>query len=95
MPDKEVSLEILSQAFFANIRRNDDGEYGSIGIDCKRPFGSSDVEGDILTIIGAAMEGDDDGPCWSRKQRDQAAELYDELPKWLRSKYLTQSRGRE
>lgn len=40
----------LEKAFFANLQR-DDCEYGGIGINCKRPFGNSDVEGDILGDI--------------------------------------------
>jgi len=82
-------LEALTVAFFANLERHHDCEYGSIGLDCKRPFGNSDVEGDILEIIEMEMQGDDgDGPCWSSKQRDYAGELYDSLPNFIRSKYL-------
>ena len=81
-------LEKLEKAFFQNIERHDDCEYGSIGLDCKRPFGNSDVEGDILEIIGVEMAGDDgDGPCWSSGQREYAAGLYDELAPWIRAKY--------
>jgi hypothetical protein len=82
-------LAKLAQAFFANVERRDDCEYGSIGIDCKRPFGNSDVEGDILTIIGAKMEGDDgQGPCFSSVQRKYAANLYNSLPVYLTDTYL-------
>jgi hypothetical protein len=82
-------LEKLEQAFWENIERRDDCEYGSIGLDCKRPFGNSDVEGDILEIIGAKMEGDDGyEKCYSSKQRQYAAVLYDELPNFMRKKYL-------
>jgi hypothetical protein len=78
----------LSQAFFANLQR-DSCEYGAIGVDCKRPFGNSDVEGDILEIIGAEREGDDgDDVCWSSEQRQYAANLYCSLIPWLQQKYL-------
>lgn len=88
--NKNKDLEKLSQAFFANIEHRHDGEYGSIGTDCKRPFGNSDVEGDTLEIIGADMWGDDgNDECWSRDQRDYATSLYDELPNWMREKYLS------
>jgi hypothetical protein len=81
-------LEKLADAFFENVSRHDDCEYGSIGLDCKRPFGNSDVERDILEIIGAEMEGDDgDGPCWSSKQIPYAADLYNELPDYLRARW--------
>jgi hypothetical protein len=48
----------LAVAFFANLGR-DNCEYGAIGVNCKRPFGNSDVEGDILEIIGEDFDGDD------------------------------------
>jgi len=86
----EKDLEKLSQAFFGALERKYDGEYGAIGTDCKRPFGNSDVDGDILEIIGAFMEGDDgDSECWSSGQRAYAADLYNSLPSYLRKKYLT------
>ena len=38
--NKEVTkhLNALEQAFWENVERQDDCEYGSIGLDCKRPF---------------------------------------------------------
>ena len=90
MATQDEHLQKLAVAFFNNIERHDDCEYGSIGLDCKRPFGNSDVEGDILEIIGAEMEGDDGfDKCWSSEQREYAASLYDSLPKYLRAKYGT------
>lgn len=81
-------LEKLEKAFFQNIERHDDCEYGSIGLDCKRPFGNSDVEGDILEIIEVEMTGNDGyEKCWSSDQREYAAGLYDALAPWLRNKY--------
>lgn len=78
----------LSRAFFKNLEREGYCEYGGIGLDDKRPFGNSDVEGDILEIIGVEMTGDDgDGPCWSSSQREYAAGLYDALIPWLQDKY--------
>lgn len=32
-------LEKLEVAFWENFERQDDCEYGSLGLDCKRPFG--------------------------------------------------------
>jgi hypothetical protein len=62
-------------------------EYGTIGLDCKRPFGNSDVEPDILKIIGWEMEGDDGyEKCYSSEQREYARELYTEkLAKYMRT----------
>lgn len=77
----------LEKAFFQNLTRIE-CEYGGIGVDCKRPFGNSDVEGDILEIIGAKPEGDDgEAECWSSKQRAYAAEMYGSLIAWLQGKY--------
>lgn len=85
---KEDMLK-LEKAFFENLQR-DNCEYGGIGIDCKRPFGNSDVEGDILEyVLEAEPEGDDGGDaCWSSKQREYAANMYDGLIEWLQGKYL-------
>jgi hypothetical protein len=84
---KSEHLLLLEKAFFQNLQR-DNCEYGAIGVDCKRPFGNSDVEGNILEIIGAEMDGDDgEDPCWSSAQRDYAALLYDNLIPWLQAKY--------
>jgi hypothetical protein len=80
-------MEKLEKAFFKNLQR-DDCEYGGIGIDCKRPFGNSDIPGDILDLIGAYPEGDDgESACWSIKQRAYAVYMYDNLIVWLKNKY--------
>jgi hypothetical protein len=77
----------LEKAFFKNLQRGT-WEYGGIGVDHKRPFGNSDVEGDILELIGAEKEGDDgEEACWSSGQRKYAASLYDNLIEWLQEKY--------
>lgn len=84
---KDDDMLKLEKAFFQNLQR-DNCEYGAIGVDCKRPFGNSDVEGDILALIGAEPEGDDgESECWSRKQRAYAATMYDGLIGWLQGKY--------
>ena len=92
MPKFEAKhLELLAQAVLANLRRNHDCEFGSIGTDCKRPFGNSDVEGDILEIVGKSPTGDDgDGPCWSSEQRQYARELYDAIPKFIFERYASE-----
>jgi hypothetical protein len=89
MNQTEKDLAKLADAFFDNIAYDPACEYGSIGLDCKRPFGNSSVEGDILEIIGAEMQGDDgDGPCWASHQREYAASLYQEkLVPYLREQW--------
>jgi hypothetical protein len=84
---KPDDMLILEKAFFKELQR-DNCEYGGIGIDSKRPFGNSDVEGDILELIGATPAGDDgDVECWSREQRQYAASMYNGLIQWLHKKY--------
>jgi hypothetical protein len=83
--NKGADVHILAAAFFDGLHI-DDCEYGGIGLDPKRPFGNSDVDGDILEMIGAEPEGDDgDSQCWSSDQRDYARSLYhEELIPYLR-----------
>jgi hypothetical protein len=75
----------LEKAFFRNLTFVD-GDYtqGGIGLDSKRPFGNSNVEGDILEIIDASYG--EDG--WSEEQYEYAQELYRGLVPHLKRKYL-------
>lgn len=66
-------LQLLAQAFFDNLVM-DNCEFGGIGVDSKRPFGNSFVEGDILEIIEWDPEDEDDG--YSEKQLEYARDLY-------------------
>lgn len=86
---RDEDLAKLADAFFENIEYDSGCEYGSIGVDCKRPFGNSDVEGDVLEIIGQAPDGDDgDHACWSSGQREYASRLYqNELVPYLRTQW--------
>lgn len=59
-------------------------EYGSIGLDCKRPFGNSSVEYDIAEIIGDeelldAYENDRDLEKIFEDRESKYFELYKEL----------------
>lgn len=89
MSQQQDDLIKLADAFFDNILYDAHCEYGSIGVDCKRPFGNSDVEADVLEIIGRKPEGDDgEGPCWASHQREYAAELYTQaLVPFLRAEW--------
>jgi len=89
MSKRSADLAKLANAFFENLTYDPHAEYGAIGVDCKRPFGNSDVEGDVLEIIGAEMEGDDgEEPCWASHQRKYAASLYKEhLVPYLQQKW--------
>ena len=78
MRNEERDLKVLADAFFAGLTMLA-WEYGGIGLDPKRPFGNSDVEGDMLELLDWEPEGDDGGgPCYSSKQRDYVATLYRE-----------------
>lgn len=55
-----------------------DCETGAPCIDPKRPYGNSDVAGDVCELLGWTMEGDDGhDKCWSSTQRELARELHD------------------
>lgn len=89
MRDKEKDLKILADAFFAGLFISD-CEYGAIGIDCKRPFGNSNVEGDILAML--KWEVEDESAGYSSKQRDYARSLYkEELIPYLRRRWTDMS----
>lgn len=84
---KPADMAKLEKAFFQNLEMIEI-EYGSVGLDPKRPFGNSDVDGDILELIGATPEGSDsEFGCWSNKQRVYAKALYSNLIEWLQKKY--------
>jgi len=68
----ESDLKKLANAFFKNLQI-DNAEFGAIGLDPKRPFGNSYVEGDILKIIGHEPIYKDE---WSREQEEYARTLY-------------------
>ena len=53
-----------------------DCEYGAPEIDPKRPYGNSDVEGDIAEILG--WEVDEDNGL-TEKQSEKAAALHQEM----------------
>lgn len=51
-------------------------EYGAPAIDCKRPYGNSDVAQDICEILGWEFD-EDDGP--TREQEDAARAIHKEM----------------
>lgn len=61
-----------------NVRWNNDAYEGSPEIDLKRPYGNSDVLGDLIEILGENVERDDDGD-WQIPDRER-----EELFKWHR-----------
>lgn len=81
--DRDEDMRRLAQCALRSMEY-DNVEFGGLGLDSKRPFGNSDVVGDILEIIGATEEGDDgDEPCWSSAQREYARDLYFSLAVYM------------
>lgn len=74
--NEENDLKKLAKEFFKNLVFDDSCEFGSVGLDCKRPFGNSSVEADILGIIGDKPQGEDED--WTSEQYDYARTLYGE-----------------
>lgn len=81
---KQQHLYELADAFFDNLEI-DNCEYGGIGLNSKRPFGNSYVQGDIFEIIGIEPEENDDE--YTKLQEDYADELYSELIPFLQEKW--------
>lgn len=93
--DTEHDLSILANEFFRQLEFIDWGEYGSPSLDCKRPFGNSDVEGDVLELLRLDPEGNDgEDECWSSNQREYARELYvDRLVPYLKKRWFAGARA--
>jgi hypothetical protein len=78
--DKQKHLRLLAIAYYEQLEFLDPYNVGSPMLDCKRPFGNSGYEADILEIIEAEpeeKEEDGDGyMVWSTEQYNYARELY-------------------
>lgn len=58
----------------------EDSEYGAPAVDCKRPYGNSNVEDDILEILGIIPEDVSNyGDYYTDKQREYAKILHTEM----------------
>lgn len=59
----------------------DSGPYwGTIGLDCKRPFGNSDIIGDMARIVGIEPLEDDNENIWPKGTEASMWKLFLELP---------------
>lgn len=81
--NRQEDLEKLALAFFVNLRISN-VEQGAWGLDDKRPFGSSYLEGDVLEIIGCEPESENG---YSPEQDDYASQLYSDLGDYLASEW--------
>lgn len=84
--NRENDMYKLACAFFDNIYREQNCEFGGWGLDDKRPFGNKDVYSDILEIIGIPYKQQIRE--FSDELREQAEEyveeLYDDLGVYLK-----------
>lgn len=79
MRNEIQDLKVLANAFYRELSFIDGIEYVWVGLDCKRPFGNSQVEDDILNILEIGPEEFEDGePAYSSAQREYARILYTE-----------------
>jgi S-formylglutathione hydrolase FrmB len=53
-------------------------ETGAPAIDCKRPYGNSDVAGDVIELLGWQGDPDDVTPRQDREDRERAMLLHQE-----------------
>jgi len=68
-----ADLKKLARAFYKNLQVTEGDGYG-IGLDTKRPFGNSYIEGDLMEIIG--MEPAEYDTDEYREQEDYVRDLY-------------------
>ena len=83
-PEREKHMNLLADAFYENIQR-DDVEFGGLGLDSKRPFGNSDVERDLAEIIGLDLPDEKDE--FNEISR-YLYSLYDDLGLFLQYKWI-------
>jgi hypothetical protein len=89
-PTFTITVDHLKLLAHANVQW-ENSEYGAPAIDCKKPYGNSNVEDDIGEILGW-QAGDNDGErCWSRAQHERAAELHRQTETVLQIVLATQS----
>lgn len=98
MDTNREHLRLLAIAYYENLEFRDPYNVGSPMLDCKRPFGNSGYEADILEIIGAEpeeKEEDGDGyMVWSKDQYEYARKLYtEELTPFLKLHGLEYFKG--
>jgi hypothetical protein len=60
--------------------RLSDCEYGAAEIDCKRPYGNGDVEGDIIELLWSEVEFDEAAEEWPEGYTEKAAALHRQTP---------------
>lgn len=82
--NKEQHLRLLAIAYYETLEFIEPYGAGAPMLDCKRPFGNSGYEADVLEIIEAEPEEEDEpgmghgdgNMVWSKRQYEYARELY-------------------
>ena len=66
----------------SNVNYSGHGEWGYVGLDCKRPFGNGDLVGDMATILGVdPVAPDDEEEHWPPGTSDKMVKMFkEELP---------------
>lgn len=83
-------MDLLRKEALKKLAKNlcwywDKCETGAPAVDPKRPYGNSDVDCDVLEILGIAPEGNDaDVTCWSERQRTWALDLHKDMLAYLK-----------
>jgi hypothetical protein len=89
--DRFADLDKLADAVIGAM---EDGGESFFGLDGKRPFGFSDVDGSVLEITGAEPEGMKDGyPAYSDDQRDYAADLWGDVLTHIKDRWREMRAG--
>ena len=84
--DRRTDMMRLADAFFSYLTQEE--SYGGWGLDPKRPFGNSDIAGDILELIETLPEEkEDEHDVWSEEQLAYARSLYAGLGDFLRQEW--------
>ncbi len=78
MTDTTITSEHLKLAESLEWRW-EDCEYGAPAVDCKRPYGNSDVERDIAETLGWTLVETRDGPELTRQQAERARGLHADM----------------
>jgi len=57
----------------------DSGEFGAPAIDCKRPYGNSDVLGDIAEIVGMKAPDFEEDETWPPEDEKKLNDLHQDM----------------
>jgi len=76
--DRKKDSHVIASAIVEGLYINND-EYGAWCIDCKRPFGNSDVEGDMIEMLGIDCKDED--------AREYVSQLYKDAGDYIAERW--------